>query len=141
MDQGLVCEDNIEYLKRGGRRYIVGTAKSMLKRYEQALLNDDWQLRQDRVKAHILVCFLTYVLWKMLGQLCRQSGLGDERRRVLEELSRIRLVDVILPTRSGMEIWRRCVSQLSDHQAILRHHLGIHLPSHLLTTEKKMNQL
>jgi hypothetical protein len=88
-----------------------------------------WHQRQDRVEAHILVCFLAYVLWKTLGQLCRQSGLGDEPRRVLDELSRIRLVDVILPTRSGIEIRRRCVSQPSDHQAILLQRLGLHLPS------------
>jgi len=39
----MVSEETIEYLKQGCRRYIVGTAKSMLKRYEQALLKDDWQ--------------------------------------------------------------------------------------------------
>jgi len=26
-----------------------------------------WHQRQDRVEAHILVCSLAYVLWKMLG--------------------------------------------------------------------------
>ena len=100
-----------------------------------------WHQRQDRVEAHILVCFLAYVLWRTLGQMCQQKGLGDEPRRVLDELSRIRLVDVILPTRSGIEIRRRCVSQPTDHQAILLHHLGLHLPSHLPIAEKKMSQL
>ncbi len=47
--------------------------------------------------AHILVCFLAYVLWKTLGQLCAEAGLGSEPRRVLSELGEIRLVDVILP--------------------------------------------
>ncbi len=28
--------------------------------------------------AHILVCFLAYVLWKLLGQSCAKAGLGDE---------------------------------------------------------------
>jgi transposase len=100
-----------------------------------------WHQRQDRVEAHILVCFLAYVLWRTLGQMCQQKGLGDEPRRVLDELSRIRLVDVILPTRSGIEIRRRCVSQPTEHQAILLHHLGLHLPSHLPIAEKKMSQL
>jgi hypothetical protein len=78
----------------------------------------------------------------MLGQMCKGAGLGDEpRRRVIDELSRIRLVDVVLPTRSGIEIRRRCVSQPSDHQAILLHHLGLHLPSHLPVAEEKMNEL
>ena len=100
-----------------------------------------WHQRQDRVEAIILVCFLAYVLWRTLGQMCQQKGLGDEPRRVLDELSRIRLVDVILPTRSGIEIRRRCVSQPTEHQAILLHHLGLHLPSHLPIAEKKMSQL
>ena len=40
-----------------------------------------WHQRQHRVDAHILVCFLAYVLWKTLGQMCRRAGLGDEPRR------------------------------------------------------------
>src|SRR3990172_3956734 len=57
-----------------------------------------WHQKEERVLAHILVCFLAYVLWKTLGQLCRQAGLGDEPRRVLDELAEIRLVHVVLPT-------------------------------------------
>jgi transposase len=100
-----------------------------------------WHQKQHRVEAHILVCFLAYVLWKTLGQMCRDTGLGDEPRRVLEELSRIKAVDVVMPTRCGREIRRRCVSQPTDHQAILLHHLGMQLPSHMPITEKKMNDM
>lgn len=42
MDRGMVSEDNIEFLRDGGRRYIIGTPKSMLKKFEQELLKDDW---------------------------------------------------------------------------------------------------
>jgi len=42
-----------------------------------------WHQKQERVEAHILVCFLTYVLGRTLGQLCRCAGLGDEPRKVL----------------------------------------------------------
>ena len=100
-----------------------------------------WHQKQHRVETHILVCFLAYVLWKTLGQMCRDSGLGDEPRRVLEELSRIKAVDVVMPTRCGREIRRRCVSQPTDHQAILLHHLGMQLPSHMPITKKKMNEM
>jgi len=37
-----------------------------------------WHQKDERVLAHILVCFLAYVLWKMLGELCRAAGLGSE---------------------------------------------------------------
>ncbi len=45
------------------------------------------------------VCFLAYVLWKMLSQLCWRADLGAEPRRVFEELSKIKVVDV--PHASG----------------------------------------
>lgn len=94
-----------------------------------------WHQKEDRVQAHILVCFLAYVLWKFLGQLCQRAGLGDEPRRVLEELSQLRVVDVILPTRDGLEIRQRCVTQPSDHQKILLNRLGWRLPGTLQETQ------
>ena len=90
-----------------------------------------WHHKQGRVEAHILVCFLAYVLWKTLGGWCRQAGLGDEPRRVFDELAKIRVVDVVLPTRSGVEIRRRCITRPTDHQAILLQHLGLALPTSL----------
>ena len=90
-----------------------------------------WHQKEDRVLAHILVCFLGYVLWKTLGQLCRQAGLGDEPRRVLDELAEIRVVDVVLPTREGVEIRQRCISRPTEHQQILLDRLKLQLPSRL----------
>jgi transposase len=90
-----------------------------------------WHQKEERVLAHILVCFLAFVLWKFLGQLCRKAGLGDEPRRVLSELSELRVVDVILPTKDGHEIRTRCVTQPSDHQKILLTQLGLELPTRL----------
>lgn len=94
-----------------------------------------WHQKQDRVLAHILVCFLAYVLWKTLAALCEKANLGHEPRRVLEELSQIRSIDVILPTKEGLEIRKRCVTKPTDHQAILLHHLELTLPSSLRQTE------
>lgn len=88
-----------------------------------------WHQKEERVQAHILVCFLAYVLWKTLGQLCSKAGLGDEPRRVLAELEEIRIMDVVLPTRDGQEIRQRCISCPTDHQQILLDRLGLKLPS------------
>jgi transposase len=88
-----------------------------------------WHQKADRVLAHIFVCFLSYVLWKTLGQNCASAGLGDEPRRVLSELSEIRLVDVVLPTETGHEIRNRCVARPSEHQRILLQKLGLRLPT------------
>ena len=88
-----------------------------------------WHQKEDRVLAHILVCFLAYVLWKTLGQMCQRAGLGHEPRRVFEELAKIQLVDVVLPTRQGTEIRKRCITRPTDHQAILLQHLRLSLPT------------
>ena len=87
-----------------------------------------WHQKEDRVLAHIFVCFLAYVLWKTLGQLCAKAGLGDEPRRVFRELGELQMMDVVLPTRDGIELRRRCISTPSDHQQILLDHLGLRLP-------------
>lgn len=68
-----------------------------------------WRQKEERVRSHILICFLAYVWWKTLASLCRQAGLGDEPRKVFQELSQIKITDVILPTRNGKEMRLRCV--------------------------------
>jgi hypothetical protein len=92
------------------------------------LLRPIWHQKEDRVLAHILVCFLAYVLWKTLTQRCQRAGLGQEPRRVFEELGKIQLVDVVLPTRQGTEIRKCCITQPTDHQAILLTRLKLDLP-------------
>ena len=94
-----------------------------------------WHQKEDRVLAHILVCFLAYVLWKFLGQLCQKAGIGNEPRRVLDELSELRAIDVVMPTRDGQEIRTSCVTQPNDHQKILLQRLGWELPGRLHSTD------
>ncbi len=53
---------------------------------------------------------------------------GHEPRRIFEELGKISLVDVVLPTRNGPEIRHRCVRRPTDHQAIPLERLGLVLP-------------
>ena len=92
-----------------------------------------WHQKEDRVQAHILICFLAYVLWKTLQQMAKAGGLGDEPRRIFEELGKISLVDVVLPTRNGPEIHRRCVRRPTDHQAILLDRLALTLPRQVIS--------
>jgi len=94
-----------------------------------------WHQKKERVQAHVLVCFLAYVLWKTLGQMCKAAGLGDEPRKVLDEIAAIQTVDVILPTRCGQKIRKRCVAKPTEHQAILLHKLGMRLPRSLEAIE------
>ncbi len=50
MDRGMLCEDNIEFLKQGKRRYILGTPKSLLKKFESALLGEDWEVIREELE-------------------------------------------------------------------------------------------
>jgi len=90
-----------------------------------------WHQKEERVQAHILVCFLAYVLWKMLGQMCKRAGLGNEPRKVFDEIAQIKAVDVVMPTRQGTVIRKRCIAQPSKPQAILLQMLDLHLPQRM----------
>ena len=72
-----------------------------------------------------------FVLWKTLAQLCQRAGLGNEPRKVFQELADITLVDVVLPTRNGVIIRKRCISRPTEHQAILLQDLNLYLPNSL----------
>ena len=90
-----------------------------------------WHQKDERVAAHILVCFLAYVLWKTLAQMCKAAKMGDEPRKVMEEMAGIKTVDVVMPTRNGVELRRRCISQPTKTQAILLDRLKLRLPATL----------
>ena len=92
-----------------------------------------WHRKGDRIKAHILVCFLGYALWKTLQQWQSRAGLGDSPRTILTELSRITAAEVVLPLadNSGRTLRIRCVVRPDRSQAILLERLGLKLPERL----------
>lgn len=90
-----------------------------------------WHHREDRVQAHIFICFLAYVLWKTLEQWTRHAGLGDTARTVLAELAQVQTVDVVLPTTDSGELRIRCVVKPEPPQALLLERLGVRLPRRL----------
>jgi len=92
-----------------------------------------WHHKAERIKAHILVCFLGYALWKTLQQWQSRAGLGHSPRTILEEFSRIHAADIVLPLAdaSERELRIRCVVRPDREQAILLQHLGLTLPERL----------
>ena len=99
-----------------------------------------WHQKQDRVKAHILVCFLAYALWKTLAQWMRGAGLGDAPRTLVEEFAKIKSGDVVLKAKhaDGREhsIRVRCVTTPDKAQKVLLHRLGLTLPQRLRTLDE-----
>jgi transposase len=100
-----------------------------------------WHHKEDRVQAHILICFLAYCLWKALAQWMKASGLGDAPRRLVEEFARIKSGDVVLPTRTpdgqaGKTVRVRCVTTPDAAQKVLLNRLGLTVPQHLRYLEE-----
>src|SRR3990172_12201635 len=53
MDRGMVSKENIAFLQHGKRQYIVGTPKSMLKRFERELPGEDWHTIRDGLEVKL----------------------------------------------------------------------------------------
>ena len=108
---------------------------------DQLKVRPIWHQREDRVQAHILVCFLAFVLWKSLEMWQQRAGLGNSPRTILEELARIQSHDVVLPTATHGEIRLRCVTQPDPAQAALLDRLGIVLPKRMRLAEHELPAL
>jgi len=80
MDRGMVSEENIEFMKERGARYIVGTPKSMLRKFEQELLARGWEEVHPGGEVKICDCpegrEETFVL-------CRSEGRKDKETAIL----------------------------------------------------------
>jgi transposase len=98
---------------------------------DQLRVRPIWHKRADRVQAHILVCFLAFVLWKTLEMWQQRAGLGNSPRTVLEEFARIQSHDVVLPMQAQGEVRLRCVTQPDAAQSVLLERLGMVLPKRL----------
>ena len=108
---------------------------------DQLKVRPIWHQREDRVQAHILVCFLAFVLWKSLEMWQSRAGLGNSPRTILEEIKRIQSQDVVLPTATHGQIRLRCVTQPDPAQAALLNRLGIVLPKRMRLAEQHLPAL
>jgi hypothetical protein len=100
-----------------------------------------WHQKEDRVKAHILVCFLAYAMWKTLAGWMNGGGLGDAPRTLLEDFSKIKSGDVVLAARTQAGVSKtirlRCVTEPDAAQSVLLNRLGLNLPRRL----RRINEL
>jgi transposase len=85
----------------------------------------------ERVEAHILVCFLSLALWRVLEQWMKGKGLGSCARQLVGEIATIKSLDVLLPvkTTDGVtELRLRTVARPERLVAELLQRLGLFLP-------------
>jgi transposase len=85
--------------------------------------------REDRVQAHILVCFLALAMWRSLEMWLQGNGLGHCARQVLREMETIRSMDVVLPVRDKAEVRLRLVAKPEKLAADLLARMKLKLPT------------
>ena len=56
MDRGMVSEGNVEFLRERGQRYILGTPKSQLKRFERELVSGGWESVREGLEVKLCPC-------------------------------------------------------------------------------------
>ena len=98
---------------------------------DELRLRPVWHQSANRVQAHILVCFLAFVLRKTLEGWSKKAGLGNSIPTLLEEFARIQSTDIVLPVRDGRSVRLRCIVRPDRAQSILLDHLGLILPERL----------
>lgn len=80
MDRGMISEENLEFLRKRKARYLVGTPRSMLKRFEQELAEAKWEEVEPGVE--IKLCRApegteeTFIL-------CRSKGRQEKETAIL----------------------------------------------------------
>jgi len=80
MDRGMVSEDNLEFMRTSGARYLVGTPKSLLKKFEQHLLDQDWEEVQPGVE--VKLCQVPEGADEVFV-LCRSLGRKEKEKAIL----------------------------------------------------------
>ncbi|MHC4605232.1 MAG: IS1634 family transposase [Planctomycetota bacterium] len=120
------------------KRYIQLTEAEWALRItkDELVIRPIWHQKADRVKAHILVCFLAYVLWKSLAQWMRRAGLGDAPRTLKQEFAKLQSGALVLParTKAGQHkksVRLRCVTTPDEARKVLLNRLGLTLPQRL----------
>jgi len=83
----------------------------------------------ERVQAHVLVCFLSLAMWRVLEMWMSAKGLGSCARQLLLELDELRSMDVVLPTQEAGDVRLRVVAKPEKALAQLLIRLGIELPN------------
>ena len=80
MDRGMVSEDNLGYMREKGVRYLVGTPKSMLKKFERELLSKGWE--EVRPGVEVKLCPSQEEIGDVFV-LCRSQGRREKENAIL----------------------------------------------------------
>jgi transposase len=108
-DRGVVSEENLVAIRKRGGQYLVGTARSKLKQFEQQLLKDDF----EKIRPEVEVKQIKIPGGEETYILCRTAG-----RKEKEKAIRSRFVAKIEKALGGLEK-RIAEGKLKDRDKML----------------------
>lgn len=84
--------------------------------------------REDRIEAHIFICFAAYCMHVTLARRLRDLAPGLTPRAVLEEFAALQMIDVHLPTSDGRKVIMSRYTQPEPELQLLLSRLKLELP-------------
>ena len=114
LDRGMVSEENIDFLREREARYIVGTPKSRLKKFQAHLLEDkDWTEVQDGVEVKLVAHpdgqgAEQYVLCRSSARRQKEAAMIElARRRLRTQLDKTHAALQRRPAKDAAKVERR----------------------------------
>lgn len=114
LDRGMVSEENIDFLRQRQARYIVGTPKSQLKKFEARLLEDkDWTEVQEGVEVKLVAHpdgedNEQYVLCRSSARRQKEEAMIElARQRLRAQLDKLHASLQRRPVRDAEKVGRR----------------------------------
>jgi hypothetical protein len=112
------------------KQYIVLTEiEQAFKEIKQDLgIRPIYHQKDERIEAHIFVCFLAYCLQVTLKQRAKAKAPGLTPRAILEKFKTMQMIDVHLPTTDGRNLILPRYTQPEKDLQLLLHQLKLNLP-------------
>jgi transposase len=88
LDRGMVSDQNLQFLRDRGGQYIVGTPKSALRSFEQALLQEDWTEVEKGVEVKLrpgLDGDETFILCRSTARREKEQAMHERFEKRIEE--------------------------------------------------------
>ena len=87
-DRGVASERNLEALRRCGGNYLVGTPRTMLRKVEAALVEQDWKTVRDGIEVKVVPVpdggTDTFVLCRSAERQAKEAAIHDRFERQIE---------------------------------------------------------
>jgi len=87
-DRGVASEKNLEALRRCGGNYLVGTPRTMLRKVEAALVEQDWKTVRDGIEVKVVPVpdggTDTFVLCRSAERQAKEAAIHDRFERQIE---------------------------------------------------------